>query len=106
MCALLSGLYIGADHERGRGEGSNQRRKNCVFNSKLKYMAAVFLFHRFCEHLETAFFPSRGFLVVLKTQSFHILARLYTILIQRLIYMIIMRMCSLLSWGSIRGNWI
>ena len=45
MCALLSGLYIGGDHEglrrRGEGEGgergeggdggSSQRRKKCVF---------------------------------------------------------------------------
>ena len=28
MCTLLSGLYIGADHERGRGAGLAKVEKN------------------------------------------------------------------------------
>ena len=30
MCTLLSGLYIGGDHEGGGGGGSSQRRKKNV----------------------------------------------------------------------------
>ena len=36
MCALLSGLYIGSDHEGGGGGGGGglaKEEKKCVFNS-------------------------------------------------------------------------
>ena len=31
MCALLSGLYIGGDHEGGGGGGLAKEGKKCVF---------------------------------------------------------------------------
>ena len=31
MCALLSGLYIGGDHEGGWGVGLAKEGKKCVF---------------------------------------------------------------------------
>ena len=41
MCALLSGLYIGGDHEGGRGggggEGLAKEGKKCVFKGSKLY---------------------------------------------------------------------
>ena len=48
MCALLSGLYIGADHERVEGEGGGVESKEwgegCGSSQKRKKNRLLFIF--------------------------------------------------------------